>query len=77
MFHKPTDEKDQRIFKKLDLKNNPNTVLAIILEFILIGDIVIAVVKGASLFGYICTVVIAMMYYVGLSKYNSRRYLKY
>jgi len=57
----------------LDLKNNPNTVLAIILEIILIGDVVIGAIKGVTLFGYICVVLIAMMY-VGLAEYNNRRY---
>lgn len=58
----------------MDLKNNPNTVLAIILEIILIGDVVIGAIKGVTLFGYICVVLIAMMY-VGLAEYNNRRYL--
>lgn len=57
----------------MDLKNNPNTVLAIILEIILIGDVVIGAIKGVTLFGYICVVLIAMMY-VGLAEYNNRRY---
>lgn len=56
------------------MKNNPNTVLAIILEIILLGDIVMVAINGTSLFGYICIVVIAMVY-VGLSEYNFRRYL--
>lgn len=68
-------KKIKEFFKKLDLKNNSNTVLAIIMEIILLGDIIIAVVKGISLFGYISTAVIAMMY-VGLSEYNLRRFLK-
>ena len=69
-------KKIKEFFKKLDLKNNSNTVLAIIMEVILLGDIVIAAVKGeVSLFGYILVVIIAMMY-VGLAEYNFRRYLK-
>lgn len=68
-------KKIKEFFKKLDLKNNSNTVLAIIMEVILLGDIVIAAVKGeVSLFGYILVVIIAMMY-VGLAEYNFRRYL--
>lgn len=67
-------KKIKEFFKKLDLKNNSNTVLAIIMEVILLGDIVIAAVKGeVSLFGYILVVIIAMMY-VGLAEYNFRRY---
>lgn len=58
----------------MDLKNNPSTVLAIILEIILIGDVVIGAIKGVTLFGYICVVLIAVMY-VGLAEYNNRRYL--
>lgn len=69
-------KKIKEFFKKLDLNNNSNTFLAIILEAILLGDIVIAAVKGISLFGYISTVVIAMMY-VGLSEYNLRCFLKF
>jgi len=69
-------KKIKEFFKKLDSKNNSNTVLAIIMEVILLGDIVIAAVKGISLFGYISTAVIAMMY-VGLSEYNLRRFLKH
>lgn len=68
-------KKIKKFFKKLDLKNNSNTVLAIIMEIILLGDIIIATLKGISLFGYISTAVIAMMY-VGLSEYNLRRFLK-
>ena len=67
-------KKIKELFKKLDLKNNPNTVLAIILEIILIGDVVVGAIKGVTLFGYICVVLIAMMY-VGLAEYNNRRYL--
>lgn len=68
-------KKIKEFFKKLDLKNNSNTVLAIIMEVILLGDIVIAAVKGkVSLFRYILVVIIAMMY-VGLAEYNFRRYL--
>ena len=67
-------KKIKEFVKKLDLKNNPNTVLAIILEIILIGDVVIGAIKGVTLFGYICVVLIAMMY-VGLAEYNNRRYL--
>ena len=66
-------KKIKEFFKKLDLKNNPNTVLAIIMELILLSDIVIAAAKGVSLFYYICAVVIAMMY-VGLAEYNFRRF---
>lgn len=66
-------KKIKEFFKKLDLKNNPNTVLAIIMEVILLGDIITATVGNISLFGYISTAVIAMMY-VGLSEYNYRRY---
>lgn len=67
-------KKIKEFIKKLDLKNNPNTVLAIIMEVILLGDIIIATVGNISLFGYISTAVIAMMY-VGLSEYNYRRYI--
>lgn len=66
-------KKIKEFFKELDLKNNPNTVLAIILEFILLGDIIMAAINGTSLFEYICIVVITMMY-VGLSEFNYRRY---
>lgn len=67
-------KKIKEFFKRLDLKNNSNTVLAIIMKVILLGDIVIAAVKGeVSLFSYICVAVIAMMY-VGLTEYNFRRY---
>lgn len=66
--------KIKEFFKRLDLKNNTNTVLAIIMEVILLVDIIIAAVKGEiSLSGYICIAVIAMMY-VGLAEYNFRRY---
>lgn len=67
-------KKIKEFFKKLDLKNNPNTVLAIIIEIILISDVVVGAIKGVTLFGYICVVLIAMMY-VGLAEYNNRRYL--
>lgn len=51
-------KKIKEFFKKLDLKNNNNTVLAIIMEVILLVDIIIAAVKGEiSLSGYICIAV--------------------
>jgi len=65
--------KIREFFKKLDLKNNPNTVLAIILEIILVGDIVSAAINGASLFDYVCVIIIAMMY-VFWGDYNYRRF---
>lgn len=66
-------KKIKDFLKKLDLKNNINTVLAIIMEVILLGDIIVAAVKGISLSGYISTTVIAMVY-VGFAEYNYRRY---
>ncbi len=68
-------KKIKEFIKKLDLKNNSNTVLAIIMELVLLGDIVIALVKGISIFSFICVTVIAMMY-VFLAEYNYRRYQK-
>lgn len=65
--------KIRNYFKKLDLKNNISTVLMLVVEVILFGDIVLGVIKGVSLFNYICIIVIAMLY-VYLAEYNFRRY---
>lgn len=35
-------QKIKNIFKQLDLKNHPSTILTIVIEFILVSDIVIA-----------------------------------
>lgn len=67
-------KKIKGIFKKLDLRNNVSTVLAIVLECILVWDIILGTIKGVTLANYVCIVVIAMMY-VGMSEFNFRRYL--
>lgn len=69
-------QKIKTIFKKLDLKNHPSTILTAVIEFILLSDIVIALIKReASLFCYLCSIFLAM-WYAGFENYYYRKYLK-
>lgn len=69
-------QKIKNIFKQLDLKNHPSTILTGVLEFILLGDIVMALIqKEVSLFSYLCSIFLAM-WYAGFENYYYRKYLK-
>lgn len=69
-------QKIKNIFKQLDLKNHPSTILTMVIEFILVSDIVIALIlKEVSLFNYLCSIFLAM-WYAGFENYYYRKYLK-